>query len=54
MRLRDDIQRVTQMIADEFELMIRETPEQWHLLNPNWPSDYEVLGREVPEHLRDL
>ena len=53
-RLRDDIQRVTQMIADEFELMIRETPEQWHLLNPNWPSDYEVLGREVPEHLRDL
>ena len=47
-RLRDDIQRVAQMIADEFELMIRETPEQWHLLNPNWPSDYEVLGREVP------
>ena len=36
------------MIADEFELMIRETPEQWHLLNPNWPSDYEVLGRESP------
>ena len=53
-RLRDDIQRVTQMIADDFELMIRETPEQWHLLNPNWPSDYEALGRPVPEHLRDL
>jgi KDO2-lipid IV(A) lauroyltransferase len=53
-RLRDDIQRVTQMIADEFEIMIRETPEQWHLLNPNWPSDYEALGREIPEHLRDL
>ena len=53
-RLREDIQRVTQMIADEFEIMIRETPEQWHLLNPNWPSDYEALGREIPEHLRDL
>ena len=53
-RPRDDIQRATQMIADEFELAIRETPEQWHLLNPNWPSDYEVLGREVPEHLRGL
>lgn len=53
-RLREDIQRVTQMIAGEFEIMIRETPEQWHLLNPNWPSDYEALGREIPEHLRDL
>ncbi len=53
-RLREDIQRVTQMIADEFEIMIRETPEQWHLLNPNGPSDYEALGREIPDHLRDL
>ena len=53
-RLREDIQRVTQMIADEFEIMIRETPEQWHLLNPNWPSDYAALGWEIPDHLRDL
>jgi lauroyl/myristoyl acyltransferase len=21
------------------EAMIREAPEQWHLLQPNWPSD---------------
>ena len=42
------------MIANDFEVMIRETPEQWHLLNPNWPSDYEALGRRVPEHLRGL
>jgi len=53
-RLRDDVQRVTQMIAHEFEHLIRLAPEQWHLLNPNWPSDYELLGQEVPEHLRDL
>lgn len=53
-RLRDDVQRVTQLIADDFEMMIRETPEQWHLLNPNWPSDYEALGRPVPEHLQGL
>ena len=53
-RLRDDVQRVTQLIADDFELMIRETPEQWHLLNPNWPSDYEALGRPVPDHLQNL
>ncbi|MEM9201547.1 MAG: phosphatidylinositol mannoside acyltransferase [Actinomycetota bacterium] len=53
-RLRDDVQRVTQMIAHEFEVMIRETPEQWHLLNPNWPSDYVALGRPVPQHLEGL
>jgi KDO2-lipid IV(A) lauroyltransferase len=53
-RLRDDVQRVTQMIADDFEMLIRQAPEQWHLLNPNWPSDYEALGREIPEHLQGL
>ena len=53
-RLRDDVQRVTQMIADDFEVLIRQAPEQWHLLQPNWPSDYRALGRPVPDHLRDL
>lgn len=53
-RLRDDVQRVTQMIADDFERLIRQAPEQWHLLNPNWPSDYVALGREIPEHLQRL
>jgi len=53
-RLRDDVQRVTQMIADEFEQLIRMAPEQWHLLSPNWPSDYDALGLEMPDHLRDL
>jgi phosphatidylinositol dimannoside acyltransferase len=38
-RLRDDIARITQMIAYEFEGLIRKAPEQWHLLQPNWPSD---------------
>ncbi len=31
--------RVTQLIAHELELLIRKAPEQWHLLQPNWPSD---------------
>ena len=39
-RLRDDVQRITQELAYEFENFIRKAPEQWHLLQPNWPSDY--------------
>jgi KDO2-lipid IV(A) lauroyltransferase len=38
-KLRDDIERVTQALAHEFEALIRRAPEQWHLLQPNWPSD---------------
>ncbi|HET9442884.1 MAG TPA: phosphatidylinositol mannoside acyltransferase, partial [Acidimicrobiales bacterium] len=37
--LRDDVARVTQDLAHEFEAMIRRAPEQWHMLQPNWPSD---------------
>ena len=39
--LRDDIGRITQCLAQEFEALIRVAPEQWHLLQPNWPSDRE-------------
>jgi KDO2-lipid IV(A) lauroyltransferase len=38
-KLRDDVQRVTQDIAYALEGLIRAAPEQWHLLQPNWPSD---------------
>jgi phosphatidylinositol dimannoside acyltransferase len=38
-RFRSDIVRITQDLADELELLIRRAPEQWHLLQPNWPSD---------------
>ena len=38
-KLRDDVQRVTQAIAHALEDLIRRAPEQWHLLQPNWPSD---------------
>lgn len=38
-RLRDDVSRVTQALARELELLISAAPEQWHLLQPNWPSD---------------
>ncbi|CAN5818584.1 phosphatidylinositol mannoside acyltransferase [soil metagenome] len=41
--LRDDVARLTQELATEFEGLIRRAPEQWHLLQPNWPSDH-VFG----------
>ena len=37
--LRADIQRLTQELATCFEGFIRRNPEQWHLYQPNWPSD---------------
>jgi lauroyl/myristoyl acyltransferase len=36
---RDDVARITQALACELEDFIRQAPEQWHLLQPNWPSD---------------
>ena len=37
--LREDVTRVTQHLARELEYLIRRAPEQWHLFQPNWPSD---------------
>ena len=43
-RLRDDVGRVAQDLAHRFEELIRAAPEQWHLLQPNWPSDHATNG----------
>jgi phosphatidylinositol dimannoside acyltransferase len=43
-RLREDIARITQALANELESLIRAAPEQWHLLQPNWPSDRPTTG----------
>lgn len=37
--LREDVQRITQLLTTEIENLIRRSPEQWHLFQPNWPSD---------------
>lgn len=37
--LRDEIVRVTQELATALEALIATAPDQWHLLEPNWPSD---------------
>jgi KDO2-lipid IV(A) lauroyltransferase len=37
--LRDSVALGTQAIAHELEILIRRAPEQWHMFQPNWPSD---------------
>jgi phosphatidylinositol dimannoside acyltransferase len=43
-RLRDDVARVTQDLAHAFEALIRVAPDQWHMLQPNWPSDHDIAA----------
>lgn len=52
-KLRADVARVTQDLAVALETLIRRAPEQWHLLQPNWPSDFDALGLDRPEWFRD-
>jgi lauroyl/myristoyl acyltransferase len=34
----------TQALATALEGLIAAAPEQWHLFQPNWPSDREAAG----------
>lgn len=43
-RLRDAVSKGTQALAHELEGLIRRAPEQWHLFQPNWPSDPGYRG----------
>lgn len=47
--IRADVVRFTEVLAAELETLISRAPEQWHLMQPNWPSDYAALGRPMPE-----
>jgi KDO2-lipid IV(A) lauroyltransferase len=40
-RVSDDVARITQALAGELETLVRAAPDQWHLMQPNWPSDFE-------------
>jgi KDO2-lipid IV(A) lauroyltransferase len=51
-RLRDDVARLTQELAGELEVLIRAAPEQWHLQQPNWPSDWDALDAIGKPHPR--
>ena len=37
--LRDDVRELTSALARQFEELIALAPTQWHLFQPNWPSD---------------
>lgn len=39
-RFRDDVAAGTQLLAGHLERFIVRAPTQWHLMQPNWPSDY--------------
>jgi KDO2-lipid IV(A) lauroyltransferase len=48
-KLREDVTRITQLVAHELEELIRVAPDQWHMMQPNWPSDYEAMeAKAVP------
>ncbi len=51
-RLRDDVGRITQDLAHELEGLIRKAPDQWHLQQPNWPSDWDALAAIGKPHPR--
>jgi phosphatidylinositol dimannoside acyltransferase len=48
-----DISVITQRLADELEDLIRAAPEQWHLLQPNWPSDHDAPRRSPARGVGD-
>lgn len=35
----DDVSTVTRRVVGALESLIRDEPEQWHMMQPNWPSD---------------
>jgi len=41
---RTRVQESTQALARELEGLIRASPSQWHLLQPNWPDDPSLRG----------
>ena len=51
-RFRDGVAATTQRLAREFEILIRRAPEQWHLLQPNWPSDRDPSQPARPPRAR--
>lgn len=40
------LRHVTQALAKELESLILAAPAQWHLLQPNWPSDRGTAGED--------
>ncbi len=43
---REENARLTRAVTDGLEALVAEAPDQWHLLEPNWPSDRPATGRD--------
>ena len=48
-RLRDDVTRMTTALAIELEWLISRAPDQWHLVQPNWPTDRVAIERAAAD-----
>lgn len=51
---KEQVRGLSQRLVVELEKLITEEPEQWHLFQPNWPSDRssassEALNRETTD-----
>lgn len=44
-RIRADVTRITQDIAHRLEYLISRQPDQWIVMQPNWPSDHDGAAR---------
>ncbi|RLE14855.1 MAG: phosphatidylinositol mannoside acyltransferase, partial [Actinobacteria bacterium] len=44
----DRLRLGAQLVADALESQIRKHPSQWHLFQPNWPSDRELVPSTKP------
>lgn len=44
--LKNDVLKLTELIVASFESLIRADPSQWHLFQPNWPSQ---IGDASPD-----
>lgn len=44
-KFRGDVESVTAALALEFEQLIGAAPTQWHMFQPNWPSDNKLAAQ---------
>ncbi len=51
-RFGEDVTRVTREMATRLEDLIQRAPDQWHLQQPNWSSDYDLLDAIGKPHPR--
>jgi phosphatidylinositol dimannoside acyltransferase len=47
-KLRADVTALTQLLARHLEQLIARAPEQWHVLQPLWPSDRDFEAPTTP------